>query len=91
MVCSHLPEGVAPKHALTANNGVHQRVLERVAHVKRTRYIGGGCDGKAGPSPDGQVALIFPGLVPFLLDLAGVVLVHRWLCGLKAASILEEH
>ena len=54
MVCSHLPEGVAPKHALTANNGVHQRVLERVAHVKCTVTLGGGIAmEKAGPSPDG--------------------------------------
>ena len=89
MICSHLPEGVAPEHALTANNGVHQRVLERVAHVKRTRYIRRwDRDGKSGSlSGRGKAPLIFPGLVPFLLNSAGVVLVHRWLCGFESGKV----
>jgi len=35
-----LPQGVETAHAVIARQRVHQRVLERVAHVQRARDVG---------------------------------------------------
>ncbi len=39
MVCTRLPQYVAPPHALKADHNVLQRVVERVPHMKRTGNI----------------------------------------------------
>lgn len=79
VVGAHLPERVIPLHPAETHQGVHEGVVEPMAHMKAAGHIGGGnhdreWDPLAG---GGEVPRRFPILVPALLDRVGFVsLVH---------------
>ena len=103
VVGPRLPEGPVPFHPVIADEGVHHRVVEPVPHVQATRHVGRGDHDAVASVPigfggggvsraGGEVALLFPALVPVLLEGLGiVVLVQHGLAsrrrGGKAKSI----
>ena len=79
VIGARLPERRAPVHAVVADQRVHDRVLERVAHVQGAGHVGGRDHDavrlRAGAGD--EVSLPLPASVPALLYLMGVVgLVH---------------
>ena len=40
MVGAHLPKRAGSLHALIANQGIHQGLVKRMAHMQRTRHVG---------------------------------------------------
>ena len=70
-----LPQRVAATHALVADQGVHNGVLEPMTHVQRAGYIGWRDHDAVGRSFPGrrEQPARFPMVVPFFLDGAGVV------------------
>ena len=75
MVAARLPQGVVAQHAVVADEGIHDGVLEGVAHVqgagdvRRRNHDGVGLAAAAG----GEVVALFPAVVPFVFDVGGLV------------------
>ena len=79
VVGTHLPEGVVPLHPAEPDQGVHDGVVEPMAHVKAARHIRGrNHDREWSPLPGGgKVPRLFPILVPAFFDRVGFVsLIH---------------
>ncbi len=75
MVGARLPKGVFALHAVIANKGIHNRVLEGVAHVQGAGDIWWwNHDAVAFVATLwGKIAFIFPGFIPRFFDLLGLV------------------
>ena len=75
VIRASLPEGVIALHTVVADQGIHDRVLEGMAHMQAACDIWrGDHDAVRGAfTTGGKVALVFPGLVPGLLYGVGVV------------------
>ena len=83
VVGAHLPEGVAALHAAIAHQGVHDGVLEGVPHVQTAGHIRRRDHHREGFALPGgaEMACLFPGLVPGLLDAVGLVgFIHDLRC-----------
>ena len=79
VVGARLPQRVVAAHAMVACQRIHQRVLECVSHVQAAGDIRRRDHDAVGRGVSGglEIALIFPGLVPALLDGVRIVgLVH---------------
>src|SRR5690554_2419229 len=79
VVGAHLPQGVAPLHPPPADQGVHDGVLEGVAHVQAAGDVGRRDHDGVGLAltGGGEAAIGLPALVPAGFDLLGLVgLVH---------------
>ena len=79
VVRAHLPQGVVALHAVVADQGIHDGVVEAVAHVQAAGDVGRGDHDAVGTALARglEVAALFPGAVPVLLDGLGVEgLVH---------------
>ena len=75
VIGTYLPEGVIPLHAVIADQCVHDRVLESMAHMQAPGHIGRrDHDAVRLLTPSrGEVITLFPGFVPALLDGVGVI------------------
>ncbi len=75
VVHSRLPERAIPGHALVARQRVHDRVLERVAHVQRARDVGRWDHDaiRLAVALRGEITAFFPALIDALLDLKRLV------------------
>ncbi|MNE93517.1 hypothetical protein D3C80_1913760 [compost metagenome] len=81
MVGTRLPQGVFTLHALIADHGVHDGLLESMTHVQAAGHVRRrDHDGKAfftGITMRLEIALLFPVLVKRLLDVLRVIcLIH---------------
>ena len=80
MVCSRLPERATPLHAVETDQGIHDGVVEAMAHVEAPRDIRGRYHDAVGTvSLVGwsEPPVFLPGFVPALLDAVWIVgLVH---------------
>ncbi len=79
VVGAGLPEGVAALHPAVADQRVHHRVVETMAHVQRAGYVRGRHHDAVGLALAlrGEIAGLFPALVPALFDGVRLVgLVH---------------
>ena len=79
MVGAGLPEGVVAAHAVIAGEGIHQCVLEGVAHVQAACDIRRRDHDAVGSTRAGRrkIALPLPGFIPVLLYAVWIVgLVH---------------
>ena len=74
VVGAHLPQGAVAEHAVVADQRVHQRVLEGVAHVQAAGDVGRRYDDavRRPVAGWGEVVGLFPLLVQRLLDAVGV-------------------
>ncbi len=82
VIGARLPERVCAPHAVVADQGIHDRVLERVAHVQAAGDVGRRDHDAVGLALAArrEVAVLLPGLVPGLLDGLRVVgFIHTWL------------
>ena len=80
MVCAGLPERVSTKHAVISNQGIHDRVLECMAHVQRAGDIGRRDDDaiRFTASAGSEIAVFLPALVLAPFDiLRAVRLIHE--------------
>jgi hypothetical protein len=66
VVCSNLPQCVETLHAMVANQGIHDCLLEAVPHVQAAGDIGRGNHDAVGvfSALGGKIACFLPGLVP---------------------------
>src|SRR5690606_17647662 len=79
VVRTHLPQGVVALHAVVADQAIHDGVVEAVTHVQAAGDVGRRDHDAVGITLAGglEVAALFPGVVPVLLDGLGVEgLVH---------------
>ncbi len=93
VVGTHLPEGVAPHHAVVTDQCIHDGILETVTHVQATCDVRGRYHNTVGVAfaAGGKVVTRFPGLVPLLFDVLGLVgLVHGCSGGLCDGSMSES-
>lgn len=75
MVGAYLPKRVVALHALVTGERVHDRVLERVAHVQAAGNVGWRNGDAVGLAFTGgaEIALGFPVFVPLALDIFWLV------------------
>ena len=75
VVAARLPQGVVAAHAMKARQRIHQCVLEGVPHVQVAGDIRRRDHDAIGLAlaTRGEIAPLFPGLVPALFDAMGVV------------------
>ena len=75
VVTAGLPQRVVATHAVEAGQCIHQCVLESVPHVQTAGHIRRRNHDAVGFALPGraEIAIVFPGLVPTLLDFVGVV------------------
>ena len=75
VVGARLPQRVVTRHAVIADERVHQRVLKSVAHVQRAGDVGrrqhDAVGGGFGVVPGFEIAGAFPLGVPALFDVSG--------------------
>ena len=75
VIGTRLPQGVVATHAMETGQGVHNGVLESVAHVQIAGDIGRRDHDAIGAAlaRRRKMALLFPGFVPRLFDCLGLV------------------
>ena len=75
MVGAYLPQGIVALHPLPARQGIHNGVLERVAHVQAAGYIGRWNHDRKGLAlaGRGETVVGLPAFVPAGFDLFGLV------------------
>ncbi len=81
MVGTRLPQRLVALHAMVADQGIHDRVVETVTHVQAAGDIGRRDHDAIAPvavAPGREVAVLLPALVPGLFDRMRVVgLLHE--------------
>ena len=75
MVGAHCPQGVTTLHAAIAGEGIHDGVLEGVAHVQAAGHVGRGDGNTVGLSltAGAEIPFGFPVLIPLALNIFWLV------------------